>query len=80
MESMTFKQAAKRYRKQSGTDFIEPDMSKCVHRGDAWLLSDGSGTMIALVTADEVLHGLSLKRWNFRERQAAAQIQEDMRH
>jgi hypothetical protein len=80
MESMTFKQAAKRYRKESGLDFIEPDMSKCVHRGDAWLLSDGNGTMIALVADDQVLFGASLHRWYANERQAVTQMQEDMRH
>ena len=76
---MTFKQAAKRYRTESGTDFIEPDMSKCVNKGDAWLLSDGNGQMIALVTGDEVLYGLELRRWSFRKRQASEQLQEDMR-
>lgn len=75
----TFKQAMKRYRKESGLEFIEPDQVKSVHRGNAWLLSDGSGTMVALVTPDQVLYGLSLKRWYFRKRQAAAQIQADMR-
>lgn len=76
---MTFKQAAKRYRKQSGTDFIEPCQKKSVHRGDAWLLSNGDGQMVGLVTNNEVLFGLTLRRWSFRKRQAAEQLQEDMR-
>ena len=76
---MNYKKAAKRYRTESGTDYIEPCQSKSVHRGDAWLLSDGSGQMVALVTPDAVLYGLDLKRWHFRERQAVQQIQEDMR-
>ena len=79
MENMTFKQVAKRYREASGTDYIEPNQSKSIHRGDAWLLSDGNGQMIALVTGDEVLYGLELRRWSFRKRQAAEQLQEDMR-
>ena len=76
---MTYKKAAKRYREAAGSDFIEPCQKTSVARAHAWLLSDSDGQMIALVTNDGVLFGMNLKRWNFREREAAQQMQEDMR-
>ena len=77
---MTYKKAAKRYREAAGSDFIEPCQKKSVAKGDAWLLSDAAGQMVALVTGDGVLSGLALKRWNFREREAVQQMQEDVQH
>ena len=74
---MNFKKAAKKYREAAGADFIEPNQKKSVARAHAWLLSDGGGQMIALVTNDGVLFGMNLKRWNCREREAVQQMQED---
>ena len=77
---MTYKKAAKRYREAAGSDFIEPCQKKSVAKGDAWLLSDAAGQMVALVLPDQVLFGMELRRWNFREREAVQTIQQDVQH
>ena len=74
---MNFKKANKLYKAESGTDYCEPCQSQSAHKGDAWLLSDRDGRMVALVLPDQVLFGLELRRWNFREREAVQQMQED---
>ena len=74
---MNFKKAARKYRESAGADFVEPCQSQSAHKGDAWLLSDRDGRMVALVLPDQVLFGLELRRWNFREREAVQQMQED---